>query len=574
MKPKKVVLLILLLVFFFVILPWISGRILLRFTKGGTTTGMVESESWLRLNAGGLVPDYSELQSTSLFKERSVNSVQNMCRKIRQAAGDSRIKGLILEPMGLQISLAGIGEIGLAIKDFKASGKPVYAAFDTAYQGDYLLASFADEIYMEPSESAGLMLSGSSANVLFYKDMLDKFGVKMHVIQAGEYKGAGEPFLRRNLSEGTRQNISQALLGLYENILQLVAENREITLDDARSVYNDRPNLFIQAAEALEMKLIDHALSRPEMYDKLGIKSEKLVKIADYKQAEKSLNKDKIAVLYLSGAISPAQGSYAKNQISYNKVRKATKKILGDKSIKAVVVRVDSPGGSALESEYIYQELLKLKAEKPLVISMGGTAASGGYYISCAADEIFADAGTITGSIGVIMVLPEFTAAARKLGVDSQSIKHGKYAGALNPLEPYSQELLGSLKQSAEGTYTEFKQRVMNARGIGFDKINSIAEGRIYNAADALALGLVDEIGSLLDACTKAAEMAGISEYSFVNYPETISLIDAFKELDFMSLSAKIFKQKNLSDLPEHFENYLNTMEMGTWQYLMPIVVE
>ncbi|MDD3563457.1 MAG: signal peptide peptidase SppA, partial [Candidatus Cloacimonetes bacterium] len=517
MSTKKIVLIIAIVFILLVGLFYWTGRQMSKFAFSAPASTVVSADSWLNLNPSAMIPEYAEVLPLNLFGSRDTNSMQSMSAKIRKAKDDSRISGLLIQPMGAMLSLATLHELGLAIQDFKSSGKPVIAFGDMMGHSDYLLASYADEIYMEPSMSAGLMLSGASANITFYKEMFDKLGIKMHVIQAGEFKGAGEPYSQTSLTEGTRRNIEEMLSDRFNLILAGVAERRKLTMDDVKSVYNDRENFILHAAEALEMRLIDHAAPRSQMLAERLIDPEKIVNINSYAVGKQNARGEKIAVMYLGGNIMPSSGGFNQAQISYEKVRKMVKQIQEDKEVKAVVLRIDSPGGSALESELIYQELLKLKSSKPLVVSMGGVAASGGYYISCASDKIIADSGCLTGSIGVIMMLPEATGLGRKLGLRSQTIKYGKFAGAINPLEPYSEELLASLKRNSEGTYNEFKSRVMTARKISPDKINSIAEGRIYSAEDALVLGLVDEIGSLDFAIAKAAEAAGIARYKVEN---------------------------------------------------------
>ncbi len=573
MSTNKIILIIAIVFFILVGLSYCAGRQMSKFAFNAPATTTISNDSWLQLNLSAYIPEYNEVLPLNFFGAKSANSMQNLSAKIRQAKDDSRISGLLIEPIGAQLSLATLNELGLAIQEFKTSGKPVIAFGDMMDHSDYLLASYADEIYMEPSASAGLMLSGASANIMFYKEMFDKLGIKMHVIQAGEFKGAGEPYSQTSLTEGTRRNIEEMLSDRFNLILTGVAERRKLTMDDVKSVYNSRENFILHADEALEMKLIDHAAPRTQMLAERLIDRDKIVSVRSYAQRDQSTRGEKIAVLYLGGNIMPGVGSLNQALISHDKVRKAVKEIQDDKNIKAVVLRIDSPGGSALESELIYQELLGLKSSKPIVVSMGGVAASGGYYISCASDQIIADSGCLTGSIGVIMMLPEATGLSRKLGLGSQTIKFGKFAGGLNPLEPYSDELLASLKRNSEGTYNEFKSRVMTARKISPDKINSIAEGRIYSAEDALELGLIDQMGSLDFAVAKAAEMANISDYKIENYPHKLSFFEALKNSDLMDMQLSSLLRSRWWEIDRQIIDKLEMIEPYKWQYLMPIVI-
>ncbi|MCB5286991.1 MAG: signal peptide peptidase SppA [Candidatus Cloacimonetes bacterium] len=574
MSTKKIILIVAIVFIILVGLSYWSGRQMSKFAFNAPASTVISADSWLNLNPSAYIPEYNEVLPLNLFGKGGTNSMQNLCAKILKAKDDSRISGLLIQPLGAQISLATLHELGLAIQEFKGSGKPVIAFGDMMGNSDYLLASFADEIYMEPSASAGLMLSGTSANIMFYKEMFDKLGVKMHIIQAGEFKGAGEPYSQTSLSEGTRRNIEEMLSDRYNLILAGLAERRKLTLDDVKAVYDTRENFILHAGEALEMRLIDHSTARSQMFAERLIDPQKIINISSYAPRTQAPRGQKVAVMYLGGQIMPSSGSFNQAQISYDKVQKIVQEIQDDKDVKAVVLRIDSPGGSALESELIYQELLKLKSSKPLVVSMGGVAASGGYYISCASDQIIADSGCLTGSIGVIMMLPEATGLGRKLGLRSQTIKFGKFAGAINPLEPYSAELLSSLKRNSEGTYNEFKARVMNARKISPDKINSIAEGRIFSAEDALALGLVDEIGSLDFAIATAAEKAGITDYRVENFPHKLSFFEAMKDADFFNMQISSLFKTQWWNIDKQITEQLEMIEPYKWQYLMPVVVD
>ncbi len=572
MKKKTVFIIIIAVVIVLMMITRCVGK---KFDDlAGTKPTKIEDDSWLSISPEAFVPEYSEMEAFALFGKRlESQSVQSMILKIQAAKDDKRISGILLEPSFLQMSLPAMSELGLALDSFKESGKPVIAYGDFIQHGDYLLSLYADEVYMDPSASAGLMISGVSASFTFYKELFQKLGMKMHVIQAGEFKGAGEPYSQTSLSQGTKENIDAALKDRFDQIVNHVANRRGLTPDDVRAVYNLREDFILKASVAKEMKLIDHDKSRKELLADKLIDEERIVKMSDYVASSKKTKLDGIALIYLEGEISSATGRGQSN-ISLTKVKKIVEDVKKDKRIKAAVVRVNSPGGSALESEYIYRELKELASQMPLVISMGGTAASGGYYISCASDYIIADEACLTGSIGVIMVLPEFAGAAQKVGLRSQTIKYGKYAGALNTLEPHSNELISSLKRNSVLTYDEFKSRVMEARNIDYNAINSIAEGRIFGAKDALALNLVDEIGGIGDAVAKVAELAEISNYEVKYFPKKYSFFDSLKDGDFLGLTLSdiigLSKWDNEAMLMKRLEN----IDPYQWQYLCPVMVE
>lgn len=529
----------------------------------------VPSEAWLKLDPAALVSDYNELEQPKWFSSAALSS-HEIAQKIRAAAKDSRIKGMLIEPRFIQINYPALSEIGLAITEFKKSGKPVVAYGDYLIQGDYLLASYADNIYMEPSASAGLLLEGVSANLMFYKELLDKLGIKMHILQSGAYKGAGEPYSQTQLSPGTRENIDAALKERYRILRSAISQRRKLSEEDVTRFFETREDYFISADKAKELKLIDFPLGRDAMLAKLGLDEEKLLSISDYNPAADKQSGSKVAVVYLTGQISPGTGSEIGSQgvLSAAKVKKIIKAIKKDKNIKAIVLRINSPGGSALESELIYQQLMQLKKDYPLVISMGGVAASGGYYISCAGDYLMADEATITGSIGVIGLIPETVGLGKKLGLRTQTIKYGKFAGAFNLFQSYDPEVVESLKRSSTGTYTEFKNRVIAARKFEPGSIDSVAEGRIFSAAAAKQNRLIDEIGNLEAAVKKAASLVNLSAYSTVTLPNKTSFLEALKDSDLMKMKQELRLgsdplmqlERSLKDIPA----------TGEWQYIMP----
>jgi len=545
------------------------------FTLGsyGPRAAKIPSNAWLYLNPNAMIPDYKELEELPFVRVTSPG-VQEIKDKILAAVKDDRIKGMLIEPQMIITNYPALEEMALAIGAFKKSGKPVIAYGNNFMQGDYLLASSAEKIYMEPSASAGLVLQGVSANMLFYKEMLDKLGIKMHILQSGAYKGAGEPFSQTELSKGTKENIDAALYDIYNHLLAIVAQNRKLEISQVKNIFEQRDDFFLSAEKAKELKLIDYAMSREEMLKSLGLNEDNFVNVANYVPAKQKNRGDKIAVVYLNGNIAPVSGFDFSGQsvISEAKVKKIIKQIQKHKDIKAVVLRINSPGGSALESELIYQQLLKLKRDYPLVVSMGGTAASGGYYISCAGDYIIADPGTLTGSIGVIGLIPEMTGLGKKIGVRSQTLKYGKFAGALSPLEQYDPALIESLKRSSTATYNEFKQRVMTARKISPETIEAVAEGRIFSAEDALTNNLIDEIGTLDKAIAKAAGLAKVSKYYSVNFPEKESYWKALRESDLLNLKEQL---QNNNNPATQLEKYLKQIPAtGEWLFLMPYNLE
>ncbi len=555
------------------------GAFWLGYSSGKTFMGTgkttVAKNSWLLINPRGIIKEYNEVEMGSFWMGGQA-SVEDMTRRIRYAAEDKNIKGIMLEPSFMAVSYSSVRELVLALQDFRQSGKPVIAYGSTWGQRDYFLSLAADSIYMDPSASAGLMLDGVSANVMFYKELLDKIGVKMHVLQSGEFKGAGEPYSQTSLSAGTRANLERALRGRYDVLLSALAQSRGITAEEARLIFEERADFFINGSQALEMKLVDGLTDKEELWDRLGIRKANSINITKYSdKAQLNMGSQRIAVINLNGEISPANTGYgSEGIISAAKVQNIIEDIEDDSSIKAVVLRVNSPGGSALESELIHRKLSHLKARIPIVVSMNGVAASGGYYISCASNYIFADELTITGSIGVIMMIPEASGLGRKIGLRSESFGYGKFATAADPLNPYDPEFIESLRRNSTGVYTEFKQRVMDARGISPEEIQAVAEGRVFSAADAKENKLIDEIGGLKEAIAKAAELAKLTTYQVQNYPGKKGFYELIMEMkDNPMFAASLLHKQELS--PEALaQRFVDTLKARQWLYYLPYNME
>ncbi|MBW6514771.1 MAG: signal peptide peptidase SppA [Candidatus Syntrophosphaera sp.] len=529
----------------------------------------VSPGTWLLLDPGTSVPDYNEV-SGSGFLGFAPLSAEEICRKIRHAASDTKIKGIVIRPGLAQISYANLNEINAALQEFQAAGKPVVAHGEIFTQRSYLLGAMADKVHMDPTRSGGLILEGVAANILFYRDALKKLGIKMHVMQAGEYKGAGEPYTQTSLNPGTEENLRQALKGRYEQLQADIAQNRGLDPALVSDIFENRPDIFINAEHARIYGLIDELSSWDELREEYGITDSKTVSIKNYSDSfASSLSSNKIAVVNLSGNITPSSGWGPETFISAAKVDKVMDAIEEDGSVKAVVLRVNSPGGSALESELIYQRIKRL--DIPVVVSMGGVAASGGYYISCSGDHIIADPHTITGSIGVIMALPEAEELGNKLGIESQTLSYGKFAAYGSIFEPYGEEFLSSLERNSENVYAEFTQRVMDARGISPEEISAVAEGRVFIASDAKASNLIDEIGGLDTAVAKAAELAGIDKYGVKQYPEKMNVWELFRSEGFFQMASELLARRDFS-LEQRILDYLErTLATRQWLYFCPV---
>jgi len=467
-----------------------------------------------------------------------------------------------------------LNEIIVALERFKSRGKPIYAYLETASNSDYYLASIADKIYLHPSASSGILLNGVGISSLYMRDLLDKLGIKMTVLHAGDYKSAGENFTRMEMSPEFRESATVLVDDIYENLLNNLTRQRGWELTQLKEIIEEREDLFIKGDYALESGAVDQLASREAMLEELGIGSDQLLSSGRYsKKTSLSGERTRIAVVYLQGMIMLPTGGFNQNFISSQKVERIFEKIQKDRRIMAVVIRVDSPGGSALESEKIYQQIERLNLTKPIVISMGNTAASGGYYIAAAGDHIVADPFTITGSIGVAAMIPNLEQMGKKIGVRPQTISRGKYSNLLNPWEEPEPADIAALQNGLDDTYIEFKERVSKGRSIPFNEVESIARGRIWSSQKALEHNLIDEIGNLDRAIRKAAELAMIVDYQTIYLPETKTLFEMLLErrFDFRVVNDIIFSSVYFDEKIRTAERLLQAVKKEPLQMLSPV---
>ena len=475
------------------------------------------------------------------FDDQDYNGLNLIIKAIQYAKEDDKIKGISIKSAeGIQ-GYAQLKELRDAIADFKSSGKFVYSfnQENMISQRDYYLQSVADSIFV--GVSSEIMLQGLGANVNYYKDFQEKIGVKMEVFRHGKYKSAVEPYLDNKMSDANREQIAELLFSVWNNYTEDIEKSRNISKDKlnqiADSLWGRTPKL------ALQNKLIDGVRYKDE-YEKLLCKSTKTDKAKDlnfisiekYTESvtQKLKNEKKkdqrIAVIYAEGAI--ISGKSNPDFVGDETIIESLREIRDDDNVKAIILRINSPGGSALASELIHREIELTKKEKPVYVSMSNLAASGGYYIACNANRIFADAQTITGSIGVFMTIPNVSVLSEKIGITNEQVGTNVYSTGIyrgyNLEEETTPKVKELITEGVEDTYNMFVQRVANGRNMSLEAVNEIAQGRVWTGADALKNGLVDEIGSLQDVLTYVAKQHNMKEYSTNIYP--VFKID-FKEL-------------------------------------------
>ena len=474
---------------------------------------------------------FSELMNKKNGKQPSLSELIGL---LNYAKKDSSIKGIYIKCAENPNGYAATEEIRKALIDFKKSNKFIVAYAETISQKGYMMANVADQIFTHPQ--GGMEWSGFNYETLFLKGLIDKLEIEPQIFYAGKFKSATEPFRYTQMSEANKLQTGIWLNSIYNNFIQGSAEMRSLNADSIKAFANE--GKVQNAKDALKYKLVDGLIYDDQLKKiiskKLRLVDEtkiSFVSINNYAEsiALRGTGSGKIAVIYADGDVVMGKGQ--NDAIASDDYRALIQKIRNDKSIDAVVLRVNSPGGSALASDIIWREIDLLKKEKPVVVSMGDVAASGGYYIACGADSIFADANTITGSIGVFSVIPNAEKFLKnKLGITFDRVKTGQYADAPSATRALTVTEQKFLQSGVDSVYHTFTSRVAAGRQKSVDYIDSIAQGRVWTGADAIKVGLVDKIGTLNDALASAAKMAKLKGYSIKSYPESRSFIEEFFE--------------------------------------------
>lgn len=511
---------------------------------------IVKNDSVLTLDSKTVIVDSPTEGKEEMFnfgKKDKYVTLYNVLEAIKNAKTDKKIKGISIENDFLNAGLTQIDDIRNALEDFKKSGKFVYAYGNTVSQPSYLLGSVADQYFLNPA--GGIELKGMAKEVTFYKALAEKYGVGIQVIRHGKYKAAVEPFLRNDISPENKEQISTLLGDIWGNLSQKMATSRKIDTAQFRMVVDSLYGII--PTNAPKYKLADRLLQKGEyenlLKTKTGVDKDKDLNRISFSKYIKSFKGkdatgDEVAILYASGTIAPGDDYEDIHSETYiEEIRKLQK----DDDVKAVVLRVNSPGGAAVAADEILFELQQLKAKKPLMVSFGDYAASGGYYIAMAGDKIFSGPNTLTGSIGVFGTVPNFKGLAEKNGVTSDVVKTNANANFYSMIDGLSPGALTMMTKNVEQTYRRFVGFVMQNRKKSFEEIDAIGGGRVWSGTRAKQIGLVDELGTLQDAINAAAAKAGIKNYEVVSYPKKKSKFEQlFKDMDEDEISAKLIKSK------------------------------
>jgi protease-4 len=504
-------------------------------SEGGAVT--LKDNAVLRLNLNYVIPERTlnnpfDFMSLPGLEKGKAMGLTEIIKNIKKAKDNTQIKGIYIGAEVSPNSYATLAEIRNALIDFKKSGKFIIAYAEIMDEHSYYVASVADKIYLNPTGE--ILLNGFSQQVVYLKGMLDKIGVEPQLIRHGKYKSAGEPFIASSMSEENRSQIESYLGSLYQQFISDIASSRKMNAITMRSIVDE---LQVQsAADAIKLKIIDGVKYEDEieaeLKTKLGIgETDKpnYVTMAKFNMVSgnTSVSDQKIAVLYCVGDISGGEGD--DQSIGSDRMAAAIKKVREDESYKALVLRINSPGGSALASDIIWREVSLCKAKKPVIVSMGDVAASGGYYIAAPADHILAQPNTITGSIGVFgMLINAQDLLNNKLGVKIESVKFGEFADLGSPDRPLNEAERLVVQRGVDRVYDNFIERVAKGRKLSKEQVEEIAQGRVWSGIDAKKIGLVDELGGLDKAIEIAASKAKLSEYRCVHLPE---LKDPIQEL-------------------------------------------
>lgn len=511
--------------FFVILLLFISGIASIMNAPSGLTS--IKQKSVLDLNLNYPVvdraPNFEEFQRF-LGLEDEVLGLPDILSAIDKARDNSSINGIRLRTDFISAGWAQTRSIRNALNRFKESGKFIYAYGDLYTQKGYYLASVSDSIFLNP---VGILeFKGLASEVLYYKDFQEEYGVKMEVIRHGKYKSAVEPYLENEMSADNRYQIKTLLNDIWETVREEIGEARDLkskTIDDI--INNQR---IVVPEDGVNETLIDALVYEDDFEESiktaLEISSSQKTNLASIRQlnnASSTYNtdiKDRIAVVFARGPIIYGEGT--ENMIAQGVFVETLQELADDDWIKAVVLRVESPGGNALTSDLLWRAIENLKSKKPVFVSMGNVAASGGYYIAAGADQIYADPLSITGSIGVFASLPNIHGMTKKLGINAQTVETHQNALGYSFFQPLSETFKQRTIKSIENTYNTFKQRVIDGRGLTSAEVESIAQGRVWSGKQALNLGLVDHLGGLQDAIIAAAKAANIENYNIVNYPK------------------------------------------------------
>ena len=520
-----------------VVLFFISILVVFSMVSSSESETQVRKNSVMMLDLNGTLAERSQENPLDILMKDDYKTygLDDVLSSIRKAKENENIKGIYIQANSLSAGYASLEEIRHALKDFKESGKFIVAYGDSYTQSLYYLSSIADKVMLNPQGM--LEWRGLAATPMFFKDLLEKIGVEMQVFKVGTYKSAVEPFIATEMSPANREQVNVYLSSVWGQITGDIAESRNLSVE-ALNKEADRMLMFYPAEESVKNGLVDTLIYKNDVRDYLktlvGIDKDDdmpVLGIQDMVNVKKNVPKDKsgnvIAVYYAYGEIDGCSSASTEEGINSEKVIRDLRKLKDDENVKAVVLRVNSPGGSAYGSEQIWYAVEQLKKEKPVIVSMGDYAASGGYYIACNADTIVAEPTTLTGSIGIFGMMPNAKGLTEKLGLNFDVVKTNPYADFGNLTRPMNDGEKGLMQMYVNNGYKLFLTRCSDGRGISMEELDKIAQGRVWTGSTAKELGLVDELGGLDKALEIAVAKAGVDAYTVMNYPKKEGFLES-----------------------------------------------
>ena len=566
------------IVAYFIIIFIFFGFFIFIIVASAASTGKdtkIKENSVLTISFKHKIIDYDTESEISIFSLKNNEELRyhDIVQAIKAAQNDNRIKGISIETDDIEAGNTQIDDIRKSIEDFKKSGKFVYAYGNIVSQGAYYLGSVADQYFLNPA--GNIELKGIASEVVFLKDFAEKYGININVIRHGKFKAAVEPFLRNDLSAENKEQISTLINDVWSDTSAKMMQSRKLGAEEFKTIVDSLYSVIPELS--LKHKLVDRLVQKSEyeniIKEKLNVPASEdfnKVSIAQYIHAQHNVepSNDKIAVLYASGTIyngNSLNDIHSERYISY------IKELTEDDNIKAVVLRINSPGGSANASDEILFELQQLRQKKPLIISFGDYAASGGYYIAMAGEKIFAQNNTITGSIGVFSVFPDFKPLANKNGIHTEIVTTNANSNMMSPMAGVSAGTIDIMQKSVEQTYKRFVYFVSENRKKSAEEINAIGEGRVWSGKKAKEIGLVDEIGTLDDAIKYAASRAKLTDYQTENYPAKIDKLHMlFSSIEEENIAARYIKKEMDSDSYQFYQLLTNPKLKNSVQMIMP----
>ncbi len=535
------------------------------------TETQVKKNSIMMLNLEGSLLERSQDNPWEqlLGSDYSTYGLDDILSSIQKAKENESIKGIYIQAGYLGASTADLLAIRGALADFRKSGKFIVAYADQYTQGLYYLSSVADKVLLNPKGM--LEWRGLASTPVFYKDLLDKIGIEMQIFKVGTYKSAVEPFIATEMSDANREQITQYIGDVWSEILKGVSDSRKLPIDSLNA-YADRMLMMFPAEETLKCGLVDTLMYKNDVRNYLksmvGLTEDDrmpVLSLSDMVNVKKNVPKDKsgniIAVYYAYGDIDTGTSRSEEGIISKD-VISDLRKLKDDDDVKAVVLRVNSPGGSAYGSEQIWKAIEDMKTKKPVIVSMGAYAASGGYYISCNADTIVAEPSTLTGSIGVFGMIPNTAGLMKKIGVSFDAVKTNKFSDFGNLTRALNNDEKGLLQMMVNDQYESFVGRCAAGRGMSVEDIKKIAEGRVWTGVRAKELGLVDVLGGLDTALEIAIQKANVEGYTVVSYPAKKSFFEILFDTNPGNYIKAQMVQSELGEWNEYYKDLSRLKEM------------